>query len=55
MVSALQVEACAALARYREAAEALAAAAKRDPSFAKTQEYKSLSKQLTAHLQGARK
>ncbi|BDA51101.1 probable protein STIP1 homolog at C-terminar half [Coccomyxa sp. Obi] len=50
-----QVEACAALGRYREAAEALAAAAERDPSFAKTQEYKSLSTQLTAYFQGVRK
>ncbi|KAK9902104.1 hypothetical protein WJX75_004561 [Coccomyxa subellipsoidea] len=46
-----QVEAYAALGRYQEAGEALAAAARRDPSFAKSNEFKSLSTQLTAYFQ----
>ena len=48
----VQVEAHADLGRYREADTALEAAARRDPSFASTKEYKSLAEQLTAHLQG---
>ena len=51
----LQVEAYAALGRYKEAGEALEAAARKDPSFAKTNEFKSLSTQLTAYFQRAAK
>ncbi|EIE21274.1 hypothetical protein COCSUDRAFT_17854 [Coccomyxa subellipsoidea C-169] len=50
-----QVEAYAALGRYKEAGEALEAAARKDPSFAKTNEFKSLSKQLTDYIQRAAK
>jgi hypothetical protein len=48
----VQVEAYADLRKYREADTALEAAARRDPSFASTQEYKRLTKQLAAYRQG---
>ncbi len=47
----LQAEIRGVLKLYGEAAEKLAWAAQRDPSFAKTAEYKSLNKQLLAVMQ----
>ena len=44
------MEAYANLGKYREADTALEAAARKDPSFAITNEYKSLATQLTAYL-----
>ncbi|CAL5228541.1 g11695 [Coccomyxa viridis] len=48
-----QVEAYAALGKHREADTALQAAARRDPSFRETKEYKSLNTQLSAYVQKA--
>lgn len=50
----LQVEAYAALGKYREADTALAAAARRDLSFVETHEFRSLSTQLTAYFRTAK-
>ena len=47
----VQVEAYAALGKHREADMALQAAARRDPFFRETKEYKSLNTQLSAYVQ----
>ena len=46
-----QVEAHTDLGQYRQADTALAAAMQKDPSFAATNEYRSLATQLTTYLQ----
>ena len=51
----LQVEAYAALGNYREADAALQAAGRKSASFRETKDYKSLSSQLKAALQGSRR
>ena len=51
----LQVEAYAALEKYREADAALQSAGRKSASFRETKEYKSLSSQLKAALQGLRR